>query len=323
MPLVIGTIVRGFDIGKANNNRYEFVRCVECGGTRWITYYSNSGKRWPSGRMCKQCSGKRIYAARVAAGYSLSADARRRIAYARSYKLDEGVLLALYLGDELSCPEVGKLLGCSHSTVWRRLRALGIPIRGAGMYTKRLFSGKKCSVEVRASMRRGWSRKLASVDGDVWRAENALRTRAYWDGLPDHKKEQRRIHLRRIASDWLAADGKVDRYLDRNPNWQGGKSFEPYSPDFNETTRERIRDRDGRKCQVCLVSENGRRHDVHHIDFNKKHSHDGNMITLCVPHHAMTFGRSRFSSVNEGFQVLLRGLLSSRGIFDTCSVEVH
>lgn len=52
----------------------------------------------------------------------------------------------------------------------------------------------------------------------------------------------------------------------RNPNWRGGKSFEPYSVDWTETLKRSIRERDKYICQVCSQYGNT----VHHIDYDKK-----------------------------------------------------
>jgi len=60
-------------------------------------------------------------------------------------------------------------------------------------------------------------------------------------------------------------------------NWQGGKSFEPYSIDWTETLKRAIRERDKYICQLC--SQYGK--DVHHIDYNKKNCNPDNLITLC------------------------------------------
>ena len=64
-------------------------------------------------------------------------------------------------------------------------------------------------------------------------------------------------------------------------NWQGGKSFEPYGTDWKESLKRLIRDRDDHRCQICDVPENGKKHDVHHIDYNKKNCYSDNLITLC------------------------------------------
>ena len=42
---------------------------------------------------------------------------------------------------------------------------------------------------------------------------------------------------------------------ENHPNWQGGLSFEPYPPDFNQQLKDRIRVRDNFICQKCGVPE--------------------------------------------------------------------
>lgn len=70
---------------------------------------------------------------------------------------------------------------------------------------------------------------------------------------------------------------------ERNGRWQGGKSFEPYNSEFNEQLKELIRHRDGYKCQLCGCPEieNGRKLDVHHIDYDKNNCKPLNLISLC------------------------------------------
>jgi len=67
-------------------------------------------------------------------------------------------------------------------------------------------------------------------------------------------------------------------------NWQGGKSYEPYSPDWTETLRVAIRQRDGYLCRLC--GHNG--YPIHHIDYNKKNCCPENLITLCQKCHSKT-----------------------------------
>jgi hypothetical protein len=75
-----------------------------------------------------------------------------------------------------------------------------------------------------------------------------------------------------------------------NPNWQGGKSFEPYPLGWNRTYKEQIRFRDGYKCQVCGCSEteNMRKLCIHHIDYNKSNIEHKNLISLCIKCHTRT-----------------------------------
>ena len=84
-----------------------------------------------------------------------------------------------------------------------------------------------------------------------------------------------------------ALKGKfVGKYkLEENPNWQGGKSFEPYSVDWTKTLKRAIKERDRFTCQVCGEQEDLM---VHHIDYNKKNCNSNNLITLCRSCHSKT-----------------------------------
>lgn len=71
--------------------------------------------------------------------------------------------------------------------------------------------------------------------------------------------------------------GHLGILLEKHYNWQGGKSFEPYTTDWTETLRRSIRERDNYICQNCSQYGNT----VHHIDYNKKNCSPENLITLC------------------------------------------
>lgn len=76
-------------------------------------------------------------------------------------------------------------------------------------------------------------------------------------------------------------------------NWQGGVSFGKYCPKFNNTIKESVRDKFGRVCLLCGKTEaaNGRKLDVHHIDYNKEQGCDGHkwkLIPLCMRCHIKT-----------------------------------
>jgi len=93
-------------------------------------------------------------------------------------------------------------------------------------------------------------------------------------------------------------------------NWRGG-CFEPYSKEFNEMLKRQIRDRDDHLCQFpdCYLPENGKKHDVHHIDYNKKNHAPVNLITLCQSHHSKTT-----NSNHEHWTELFQELQKLRGI---------
>ena len=67
---------------------------------------------------------------------------------------------------------------------------------------------------------------------------------------------------------------------DKNPAWNGGTSYEPYCNKFNNSLKESVRNRDNRTCQLCNKPENGRRHTVHHIHYDKSNCYP-DLITLC------------------------------------------
>jgi hypothetical protein len=69
----------------------------------------------------------------------------------------------------------------------------------------------------------------------------------------------------------------------RNANWRGGLSRQPYSWAFNNRLKEDIRQRDGKRCQLCGAPqlEFSRSLCVHHIDYNKSNNDPVNLITLC------------------------------------------
>jgi len=77
----------------------------------------------------------------------------------------------------------------------------------------------------------------------------------------------------------------------KGSNWHGGISFEPYCPAFNKSKKEEIRESHGRKCFLCGAGENGRKHAVHHTDYNKMQgcdTEDWNLIPLCNQCHSKT-----------------------------------
>jgi len=83
---------------------------------------------------------------------------------------------------------------------------------------------------------------------------------------------------------------KMNFKMENNPNWRGGKSFEPYPLNWNKTFKEQIRYRDGYTCQLCGCPEIEcrRKLSIHHIDYNKENLNPNNLISLCVKCHCKT-----------------------------------
>ncbi len=88
---------------------------------------------------------------------------------------------------------------------------------------------------------------------------------------------------------------KLNLYSDKenHPRWLGGKSFEPYSIDWDKKLKDSIRKRDGYKCKICGIGQKNltgktKKLSVHHIDYNKKNCSPDNLITLCNSCHVRT-----------------------------------
>ena len=74
-------------------------------------------------------------------------------------------------------------------------------------------------------------------------------------------------------------DSNLIRFKDKrnHPSWRGGLSFELYPIEFYKI-RNKILERDNYTCQKCNKYGNA----VHHIDYNKQHNNEENLITLCI-----------------------------------------
>ena len=81
-----------------------------------------------------------------------------------------------------------------------------------------------------------------------------------------------------------------NRKMEGHPNWQGGKSFEPYGIEFNDKLKKHIRIRDKSVCQECgkKQSELNITLSIHHIDYNKKNNVPNNLISFCQKCHLKT-----------------------------------
>lgn len=101
----------------------------------------------------------------------------------------------------------------------------------------------------------------------------------------DTKKKISLAHRGKITSpQTLFQKGK------NHPNWQGGKSFEPYGLEFDNQLRRQIRQRDNKTCQECKYTEKklGYKLSTHHIDYDKRNNNPNNLISLCKSCHTKT-----------------------------------
>ncbi len=103
------------------------------------------------------------------------------------------------------------------------------------------------------------------------------------------------------------SEAKIGLYSgEKNPNWSGGVSFEPYSPSFNQQLKERVRVRDNFICPLWGITELecNTRLPVHYIDYDKANAKPENLITLCQSCHSKTcfdrkYWQKRFKNFME------------------------
>jgi 5-methylcytosine-specific restriction endonuclease McrA len=148
--------------------------------------------------------------------------------------------------------------------------------KGAGL-------GRKLSEEQRKNI--SVAKKLAM--NDITRA----RISKCKTGIKPSKEtiEKRRIKMLKIWSDpeYKKRLTQIIRMTiprgEKSSAWRGGKSFEPYTKEFNKQFKLLIRTRDAFTCQLCGLPEREyyKSLTVHHIDYDKTHSLPNNLITLC------------------------------------------
>ena len=132
---------------------------------------------------------------------------------------------------------------------------------------KNHFYGKKHSEEFKQKQR---MRYIGKPLAEEHKRKIRINTQLFFDTHPIVKENM-----------------SISRRRENNPNWQGGKSFEPYTIDFNDRFKELIRKRDNYMCQLCTLFEEDAKKlynknlIVHHIDYNKLNSFFQNCISLC------------------------------------------
>lgn len=107
---------------------------------------------------------------------------------------------------------------------------------------------------------------------------------------PDYRKHMKQVHKGKKQSEESNRKRSESLRLNKHPNWQDGRSFEPYPLGWTKTYKEQIRFRDKYTCQICGCSETEcrRKLDIHHINYDKKNITPKNLISLCRSCHMKT-----------------------------------
>lgn len=105
---------------------------------------------------------------------------------------------------------------------------------------------------------------------------------------------------------------------DKNPNWKGGISFEPYCPKWTPELRERIRAFFDYECVICgkTQEDNVSALDCHHVEYDKMACCDGQLVqfaSLCDSCHGKMNGdRQRWMDM---LHVIIHEVYDDRSYF--------
>lgn len=132
------------------------------------------------------------------------------------------------------------------------------------------FYGKHHSLETRAKMKANRP-SISGMKHPFWGKHHSEST----------KESISNKLLGRCLSQETKDKMSQSRLGDKNNQWLGGISFAPYSMEFKKPLKREVRERDNYICQLCKIPENGSKHDIHHIDYDKHNTTQVNLITLC------------------------------------------
>jgi len=215
-----------------------------------------------------------------------------------------------YINQFKSASTIGKELGCQQETVSNFLHKFGIPIRSQSETIsgdRHPLFGKHHSKETRQKLSETNSGHITTIE-----TRQKLSERMSGSGNP-------RFGVK-LSEDQIARQSKsLKEFYEENPdvkeklsicklgnknyNWKGGISFEPYCPKFNHDLKERVRAYFNFQCVTCgkSESENGKALSVHHVEYNKQACCDGKPVqfaALCHRCHSKTnFDRENWEAM--------------------------
>ncbi len=139
--------------------------------------------------------------------------------------------------------------------------------------TKKNSEKMRCTAKKQSKIRKD---KLKNGEIVTWNRNKKIDKEKYPNfGMKDKKHSRKTIKK-------MSEKAKL-RIGEKSSNWQGGISFEPYGPEFNNKFKRAIRKRDNQICMLCGVHSEklNRALDVHHINYDKLMSIPQNCVSLC------------------------------------------
>jgi len=142
----------------------------------------------------------------------------------------------------------------------------------------RALKGMKHTEEARRRMSEAQKGRTSPNKGKPMSEEQKKKISEAQKGRPI--SEEKRRHLSEVNKGKHPSEDTKQKLSDalkgrfcgeEHPNWQGGKSFEPYCFKFNNDLKERVREFFDRQCYMCGTTEeeNGQKLSVHHCNYDK------------------------------------------------------
>jgi hypothetical protein len=189
-------------------------------------------------------------------------------------------LINQYEINKLSANAIAEKLNVTNVTVLFYLRKFGISVRVSGSKKgKESFNyGKRRSPEQK--------KRMSEMDKKKWK--DLIYAKKHSDALKGEKCYiYGKHHSKSTKLKMSIAHQKEKCHF-----WKGGKSYETYGINFTRLIKEYIRDKFNRRCYICEISEsnNKRKLDIHHINYNKNDAREYNLVSLCRNCHPITNG---------------------------------
>ena|SRR3990167_7300195 len=149
------------------------------------------------------------------------------------------------------------------------------------------ISGYRIGTSQYCSMKCLGVSKIGKIPPNVWKkGQHSSPATEFKKGMvaPMKGRKFTEEHVRKM----IESRQRNKRQMGENHyNWQGGKSFLPYTPEFNNELKRFIRKRDGYKCSLCKKTEYQERKELNrnlsidHINGDKQNNLLENLRPLC------------------------------------------
>ena len=175
-------------------------------------------------------------------------------------KLDFLLIINMYLKDNMSAIEVGKICDCSNTTIYNIL--------------------KDFNIKRRSLSEAGY---ISNNKPEFIKKIRRCGKEANFYGRKHSIESKNKIRLSKLGNKnpMFGKRGKL------SPVWRNGISYIEYPQEFNNEVKEKIKRRDNYQCKNCNITERkyfsiyNKKLEIHHIDYNKKNNNINNLITLC------------------------------------------